>query len=173
MARSAVVCALACASLAVASSSASAAAAAHLTPTGLPVDLGPIPVGQPGVTVVGNCPAAYYTDDMQIVFASGNAVLYRDGNGANVEGQAMLYDATTDTSTGETGHAHFWFGQNINPNNSGIPGVGNQQQWFAQTVSFNGSGPDGTSVTISASFGGGLSASGNESGWTHVKVTCS
>jgi hypothetical protein len=171
MARSAVVCALACASLGIASASASAAGAVHLTPAGLAIDLGPIPAGQEGVKVVGNCPAAYFTDDMQIVFASGNAVMYRDGNGANVEGQAELYDGTT--GTGYTGHTHLWFGQNVNPNNSGIPGVGNQQQWFAQTLSFDGSGPDGTSLTISASFGGGLSASGNESGWTHVKVTCS
>ena len=165
-------CALATGAVGIAATSASAAGAVHLSPAGLAIDLGPIPVGQQGVTVVGNCPASYSTDDMQLVFTGGNAVMYRDGNGANAEGQAMLYDNSTSMSTGETGHAHVWFGLNVNPNNSGIPGVGNQQQWFAQTVSFNGSATDGTSVTISASFGGGLSASGNESGWTHVKVTC-
>ena len=77
----------------------------------------------------------------------------------------MLYDNTTGMSTGYTGHTHVWFGQNVNPNNSGVPGVGNQQQWFAETVSFDGSASDGTKVTISASFGGGTSASGHESGW--------
>lgn len=164
---------LACSALGLAAAAATAAPAVHLTPTGLPIDLGPVPVGVPGVTEVGNCPAAFSTDDMQVVFDTGNAVLYRDGNGGNVEGQAMLYDGTTDMSTGYTGHAHAWFGQNVNPNNSGVPGVGNQQQWFAETVSFDGSAGDGTSVKISVSFGGGLSASGNESDWTHVKVTCS
>ena len=164
---------IACLALALAAASgASAAPAIHLTPAGLPIDLGPIPAGQQGVTVVGNCPASYYTDDIQVVFTDGNAVLYRSGNGANVEGQAMLWDNTLGMSTGYTGHAHAWFGQNTNPNNSGTPGVGNQQQWFAETVSFNGSASDGSSVTISVSFGGGLSASGNESDWTHVKVTC-
>lgn len=178
LARSAGVCALACASLGIGSAAASAAPAQTGPAAGLPIDLGPIPIGQPGVTVVGNCPASFSSDDMQLVFTAGNAVEYRIDpstgmpNGGNAEGQAMLFDGTTDSATGYTGHAHAWFGVNVNPNNSGTPGVGNQQQWFAETFSFNGSAPDGSSVTISASFGGGLSASGNESDWTHVKVTC-
>jgi hypothetical protein len=162
-------CALACGAMGVAASAASAAAATTGSAAGAAFDLGPIPAGQQGVTVVGNCPANLYTDDIGLMFTDGNFVVYRGGNGANAEGDAWLVDNTTQTGLYE-GQTHVWFGQNINPNYSP---TGNQQNWFAQTVTFHGSASDGSSITISASFGGGTSASGHESGWTHVKVTCS
>ena len=177
--RSMSACALACGALGVASAVASASPAQTGPAAGLVVDIGPVPVGLKGVSVVGDCPASFLTDDMALGFLSGNSVAYRFDptsgmpNGGNAEGEAVLWDNTTDESSGYTGHAHAWFGVNVNPNNSGVPGVGNQQQWFAETFSFNGAAVDGTAVTISASFGGGLSASGHPSDWVHVKVTCS
>jgi hypothetical protein len=153
----------------VAASAASAAAATTGPADGLALDLGPLPAGQQGVTIVGDCPSYLYTDDIGLMFADGNFVSYRDGNGANAEGDAWLVDNTTDTGLYE-GQTHIWFGQNINPNYSP---TGNQQTWFAETLTFHGSASDGSSITLSASFGGGLSASGSESDWTHVKVTCS
>jgi hypothetical protein len=167
--KSAGACALACGAMGVAASAASAAAATTGSAAGVAIDLGPIPVGQQGVTVVGNCPANLYTDDIGLMFTDGNFVTSRGGNNANAEGDAVLMDNTSDTGL-YTGKAHAWFGQNTNPNYSP---TGNQQTWFAETVSYHGSAPDGSSITISASFGGGTSASGHESGWTHVKVTCS
>lgn len=141
----------------------------HFPAAGLALDFGPLPTGIQGVKVVG-CPSdsPLFTDDIGMVFQDGNAVTYRDGNGDNAEGDALLVDNTTGNALYE-GKAHAWFGQNTNPNSD----KGNQQTWTAQTISYHGSAPDGSSVTISASFGGGTSASGNESGWLHLKVTCS
>ncbi len=144
-------CALACGAMGVAASAASAAAATTGSAAGLPVDLGPLPAAQKGVTIVGDCPSYLYTDDIGLLFVDGNFVSSRGGNNANAEGDAWLVDNTTETGLYE-GKAHVWFGQNINPNYSP---TGNQQQWFAQTISFHGSAPDGTSITSARASGAG------------------
>ena len=130
------------------------------------------------------------------VFDSGNAVFYRTtnpppglpSNGGNVEGTAdlvtffqsdltnpaQLPTSALDPSVvdqGYTGQAHFWFGNNINPNNTG-PGGKNLQSYFGETIQFHGTAPDGSTITITGNPGGNISASGNENSWGHAKVTC-
>ena len=143
--------------------------------------------GPKGITVSPGCPSWVSDDSLGVEFQSGNSVSYRIDpttgmpNGGNAEGQATLVEITYDPTTGNpvpglapityTGHAHVWFGDNTNPNYN--PEGGNQQTWSAETLSFNGAGSDDSSLSISLSGGGGTSASGNQSGWLHLKVTCS
>lgn len=135
-----------------------------------PLPSGSLPSAGPGVTIVGNCPGFLFTDPVGVSFNSGNAVFYRIpngdprlANGGNIEGNATLLDGSIPTSY--SGHAHLWFGQNINP-------TGNQQAYFGETISIQVAGPDG-SITITANPGGNFSASGNSNGWGVLKVTCS
>jgi len=186
-------CALACGAMGVAASAASAGQAQTAPATGLVVPFGSslttleAQTGGQGVTVSPGCPSWVSDDSLGIEFQSGNSVAYRIDpttgipNGGNAEGQATLvqivgYDQygnpiTAATPVTDTGHAHVWFGYNTNPNYN--PEGGNRQTWSAETLSFNASGSDGSSLNVSVSFGGGSSASGNQSGWLHVKVTCS
>ena len=177
--------ALACGALGFAASAASGAAAQQIPAQYVPVIAFPAPAAAVGASVGANCPSWVANDDLGLQFTSGNAVEYRidpstgQPNGGNAEGQAYLEGVVLDkngnvASTytvpgGFSGHTHVWFGSNTNPNF----GPTNDQNWFGETVSFNGTSADGMSgISISASFGGGNSASGNSSGWLHVKVTC-
>jgi hypothetical protein len=132
---------------------------------------GALPSGGPGVKIVGTCPGWLFTDPVGFQFTSGNAVEYQIppgappgvSNGANVEGTATLMDGLNPTAF--SGHTHLWFGQNSNP-------TGNLENYFGETISF--SGTDGTnSISITANPGFIQSASGHQSGWGQVKVTCS
>jgi len=133
---------------------------------------GPLPPpGTPGVNVRGNCPSFMYTDAPTFVFSSGSAVLYGPSSnpntyGGNVEGTATLTwspDGGTTIDGSYVGHAHLWFGQNINNNG---------QSYFGNTTSYNGSGPLG-SFSVQVSGGDTTSASGHQSGWGHVNISCS
>jgi hypothetical protein len=151
-----------------ASSSAALATATQFPAAGLTIDLGPLPPPSKGIDVVGNCPSFAFTDNVALQFTSGTAHNYGPGPnpgtfGGNAEGNGTLLD--NGSPAGYTGHLHAWFGVNINP-------TGNLQNYNGETVSFHGSGPAG-SIQINASFGGGSSASGNPTGWAHVKVVCS
>jgi hypothetical protein len=168
--RLAVIGVLACAGVLGASAPAAFAGASTFPAAGLKIDVGSVPPPGKGVSVVGDCPGYLFTDDMAFKFTSGSAVGYGPASnpltfGGNAQGDAFLFDRTTASPTGYAGHLHVWFGVNVNP-------TGNLQNYNGETVSFNGSGPAG-SITINASFGGGQSASGNPTGWAHVKVTCS
>ena len=151
-----------------------ASATASTMPTeGLVVLLGPIPPAGKGVMVSGSCPSVVPNEFASLQFMAGNAVSYWPTsnpltNGGNIEGAAVLSEQTYSSDnfgnpypTGDPtpvyeGRAHVWFGQNTNVNDNG-------QAYFGETVSFGGSGVDafaGTSVNVSLSFGGTISAAG-------------
>jgi hypothetical protein len=174
-------CALACGSLGIAASGASGAGAGTGSVAGLMIPFGGSvqqiieETGGRGVSVGAACPSWAQSDDLGLDFQSGNGVNYKPddpGPNANAEGDAILWDFSADdgagASTGYEGHAHVWIGTNVNPNAA----TGNLQAWSNQTVSFDGSDSDGDSISVSVSAGGGTSATGQQSGWVHVKVTC-
>lgn len=176
-------CVLASAGLGVATSAAFGQAAQTGSAAGLTIPFGQTidqivtgPEGGKGVSVGASCPSWASADELGLAFQSGTAVNYKLGSpvgpNANAEGDAMLVDFSTGAPvpTGYEGHAHAWIGNNINPNYSP---TGNQQVWNNETVSFDGTATDGTSISISVSAGGGTSATGNQSGWVHIKVSCS
>jgi len=140
-------------------------------------DLPPIHLGVvsgPGVNFDTNCltnpeQAFLGTDPVALDFTSGSAVLYRiadaipplPAGGGNIVGVATLLD--NGAPSPYSGEAHVWFGTNTNDNG---------HLYRGETVSFHGAALDGSTVTITANPGGNTSASGNESGWFHEKVTC-
>lgn len=175
-------CALACGSLGVAASGASGAAASSGSAAGLTIPFGGSiqqiieEGGAKGISVGASCPQWASDDSLGLAFESGNAVNYKPGDpgpNGNAEGDATLVDFSADdgagASTGYEGHAHVWVGTNVNPNAAS----GNMQAWSNETVSFDGSDSEGDSISISVSAGGGTSATGNMSGWVHIKVSCS
>jgi hypothetical protein len=147
----------------------------------------PPPPGSQGVTWV-NCPASVQTPFAAIEFVDGNGHVYGPSthpltNGANVEGNAYWLGFDGDPTVAGSnpnlvysfyGHGHVWFGQNNYPT-AGGPAPGSNAQVTAQTIMFHGSGVGGSigTIDVQASFGATQSASGNQSGWGHLKVTCS
>jgi len=137
------------------------------------IPIGAPPPPGPGVSFGSNCPAVAQTAFAVLEFVDGNGHVYGPStnpptNGANVEGSAYwLGFEGNELVYAYFGHAHAWFGQNVNP-------TGNAQQVFAQTVMFHGTSVDDStqSLDVQASFGGTQSASGNQNGWGHLKVTC-
>ncbi|HLX87045.1 MAG TPA: hypothetical protein VKR22_01085 [Acidimicrobiales bacterium] len=179
---------LACVGVLGASASSAFGIAMHvpIDPTSpLFIPLGPIPPGVPGVTVDPNCPPAISTAFAAFEFVDGNGHVYGPlahplTNGANVEGNAFflgLTDPTDPTSVAYAyaGQGHAWFGSNNFPNPM-TPDItpGPNAQVSAQTFSFHGVGVNGTpgSLDVQGSFGQTQSASGHQSGWGHLKVTC-
>jgi len=141
----------------------------------------PPPAGTPGVTFSANCPAVLQTASAAIEFVDGNGHLYGPTthpltNGANVEGNAFWlgFDGNGNLVYSYSGHGHAWFGQNNFPNPNGGPAPGNNAQVAAQTFMFHGTGVGNStgSIDVQASFGQTQSASGHQSGWGHLKVTC-
>jgi hypothetical protein len=129
----------------------------------------------PGSTVSASCPSAISTDSPSFVFISGNGVSYGptpnpNTFGGNIEGTAIFEetDAAGNTVALYEGHAHLWFGQNVN--------VHQGQNYSGNTVSFQGSGLSDPSQTLSinGSFGDTTAAHNPAptSGWFHLKVTC-
>lgn len=178
-------CAAACGALGLGASAAFGSAAQTAPAQYVPVINFPDSANDVGASVGADCPSWVGSDILGLKFTSGNAVEYRidpisgQPNGGNAEGQAYLEGVVLDPGTGAvtdtyalpgwySGHTHVWFGTNTNPNF----GPTNDQNWFGETVSFNGTSADGSTISISASFGGGTSASGNTSDWLHVKVQC-
>jgi hypothetical protein len=180
--------------LCAASFSMSATASAVATP--VPIDpANPLfipfgflpPEGTPGVTYV-NCPAVIENSFNAIEFVDGNGHLYGPTahpltNGGNVEGNALWIGFAGDPTQGGplppvtytySGHGHAWFGQNNFPTNGGPP-PGPNAQVTANTLMFHGPGVGDTSgsIDVQGSFGATTSASGNQNGWGHLKVTCS
>jgi hypothetical protein len=164
--------------------------AAFAVATQIPIDpsnplfvpLGPPPpAGTPGVTFGANCPPALQTAAAAFEFVDGNGHLYGPTthpltNGANVEGNAywLGFDGDGNLVYSYYGQGHAWFGQNNVPNPQGGPPPGPNAQVSAQTFMFHGVGVgDSTgSIDVQGSFGGTQSASGHQSGWGHLKVTC-
>lgn len=116
-------------------------------------------------SVVGNCPSSLLdpSANIEFSFTSGSFVSYGPSpnpatGGHNVQGHATL---SVDGVPLDQGHTHFWDGTNVAPSGSG-------QNYDGTTVSFQGS-----SISFQGTFGGTTSASGHESGWFHLKVTCS
>lgn len=167
--------------------------AASATATQVPIDssnplfipIGVPPVGVPGVTFV-NCSTTIEGAYAALEFVDGNGHLYGPTNhpltnGANVEGDAYWLGFAGDpTVQGSNpplvysyfGQAHAWFGQNNYPSPPGGPAPGHNAEVTAQTIMFHGTGAGG-SLDVQASFGQTQSASGHQSGWGHLKVTCS
>ncbi len=121
----------------------------------------------PGYTVVGDCPTFLFNDGVNFEFTDGSFVVYGPpsgfSGGHNVQGDAMLLD--NGVASGYAGHTHIWDNSNSNP-------TGNPQTYDGTTISTHLS--DGTnSIQINGAFGGTTSASGHQSGWFHLKVTCS
>jgi hypothetical protein len=139
-----------------------------------------IPIGTPpppgkGISFSANCGTAVETAMAAMQFVDGNAHVYGPTahpltNGANVEGSAywLGFDQNNNMVYAYWGQGHAWFGQNTNP-------TGNSQQVQAQTIMFHGTNVNDPTQTldVQASFGGTQSASGHQSGWGHLKVTCS
>lgn len=146
---------------------------------------GALPASGQGVTVVGigNCPTNLFgtpdgtnaTDAVGFVFQSGKAVFYQmttpgdpsTANGANIQGIATLIvgDNPDPMVSLYSGQTHLWFGTNSNANG---------QSYFGETISFHGVTPNGShSITITANPGFNVSASGHQSGWGVLKITCS
>lgn len=141
----------------------------------------PPPPGSPrkGYVVVGSCPSFLFTTDMSnpsllsFEWTDGSLHFYGPqtgtSSGLNVQGDAMLLLA--GQPTGYAGQTHIWTGGGVNPNNNGS-GTGNQQNYFGATISTHLT--NGTnSIQVNGAFGGGNSASGNPTGWSETKVTCS
>lgn len=148
-------------------------------PLFIPIGVPP-PSGSQGVTFAADCPAALQTALAAIEFVDGNGHVYGPAthpltNGANVEGNAywLGFDGNGDLVYSYSGQGHAWFGQNNLPT-PGEPAPGHNAEVQAQTIMFHGTGVDGTagSLDVQASFGGTQSASGHQSGWGHLKVTC-
>jgi hypothetical protein len=147
----------------------------------------PPPAGTPGVTFV-NCPATVQSAYAAIEFVDGNGHEYGPTthpltSGGNVEGNAYWIGFAGDpTQPGPTpqvvytfsGQGHAWFGQNNVPTPGG-PAPGGNAQVQAETFMFHGIGVGDSSgsLDVQASFGMTQSASGNQSGWGHLKATCS
>lgn len=141
--------------------------------------IGPLPAlggleGMKGFSMDTSCATIapfVASDNLAFGFTDGTTVSYGPGpnpgtTGSNVEGDAMLLDATTAMPTGYEGHVHYWTDNHVNPTGN------NAQSWSGTTLDAHVS--NGTdSIDVSGSFGGGFSASGNQSGWFHMKVTCS
>ncbi len=184
---SALLCAVAFATTATASAVATQIPIDPSNPLFIPLGAAP-PAGTKGVTF-DNCSSAVQTSYAAIEFVDGNGHLYGPSthpltNGANVEGNAYWIgfdgDPTVPGSNPAVtytfyGHGHVWFGQNNFPTPSGSPAPGNNAQVQAQTFMFHGTGVGDTSgsIDLQGSFGQTQSASGNVSGWSHLKVTCS
>lgn len=141
----------------------------------------PPPVGVPGISFAADCPAVLQTALAAIEFVDGNGHVYGPTthpltNGANAEGNAywLGFDGSGNLVYSYYGQGHAWFGQNNVPNPTGGPAPGHNAQVQAQTIMFHGTGVgDSTgSLDVQASFGGTQSASGHQSGWGHLKVTC-
>ncbi len=123
----------------------------------------------PGATT-GNCPSSLLNaSSVAFTFTSGNAVSYGPTPnpmtfGGTAQGQAQLVVVDPPSTVPiviDQGHMLAWFGVNTNP-------TGNAQNYDGTNLAFHGG-----SISVQASFGGTTSASGNESGWGHLKVTCS
>jgi hypothetical protein len=91
-------------------------------------------------------------------------------DGANAQGNAMLADLVTSPGTPDpsymgpyTGQAHFWYGLSYNANG---------QFYLGETEMFKGTGPSG-SISLTTNPGFTVSASGHNSGWGQLTVTCS
>ena len=135
------------------------------------------PPGSPGTKIGANCPAFLFDNAIGFSFNTGSAVFYRIpagappsmSNGGNVEGNATLELGTSPsdqnpTSSGYSGKAHLWFGDNSNANG---------HSYFGETISFHGTATDGTSISITANPGFNTSASGHTNGWGQLTIRCS
>lgn len=146
----------------------------------------PPPAGSQGVTFV-NCSQTVQDSYAAIEFVDGNGHEYGPTthpltNGGNVEGNAYWIGFDSDPTAGPAnvtytyyGQGHAWFGQNNFPNPNGGPAPGGNAQVQAQTFMFHGTGVGDSSgsIDVQGSFGQTQSASGHQSGWGHLKVTCS
>jgi hypothetical protein len=183
--RSAGISAVACISLLVVSAGPAMATASQIpisqtSPLFIPIG-SPPPVGQ-GISFGANCPADLQTASAAIEFVDGNGHVYGPTthpltNGANVEGNAywLGFDSNNNLVYSYYGQGHAWFGQNNMPNMDGSGGTpGPNAQVFAETFMFHGTGVGAStgSLDVQASFGATQSASGNQSDWGHLKVTC-
>lgn len=149
------------------------------SPLYIPIGVPP-PSGSQGVTFGANCPAVLQSASAAIEFVDGNGHVYGPTthpltNGANAEGNAywLGFDDNGSLVYSYYGQGHAWFGQNNLPTIGG-PAPGRNAEVDAQTIMFHGTGVDGStgSLDVQASFGGTQSASGHQSGWGHLKVTC-
>lgn len=148
-----------------------------------------VPIGSPPPAGKGfsyvNCTSVVLSAMAALEFVDGNGHLYGPTthpltNGGNIEGNAYLLGF--DQNTGALlysyyGQGHFWVGQNNSPLPPGTPNAptpGPNAQVQAQTVMFHGTGVGDTtgSIDVQGSFGQTQSASGHQSGWAHLKITC-
>ena len=174
--------ALACAVVCGASAAGAFAAAGTTVPASslgtIGLGAGPLPSGGSGVKISGTCPEWLFRDPAGFTFTSGHGVLYQPDSsgipgslglppfdGANVEGNATLSDVVDGMQVSYTGQAHLWYGLSYSP-------VGNQQFYFGQTVMFKGTGPAG-SLSLNANPGFVTSASGHQSSWGQLNLSCS
>jgi hypothetical protein len=168
----AVVCgAAATGAFAAAATTLPASSLGTITPGGGPLP----PPGSPGTKISATCPQWLFADQAGFTFSSGNAVLYQPDNGipgslglppfdgGNVQGNATMSDFVDSTQPSYTGQAHLWYGLTYNANG---------QFYFGETLMFKGTGAAG-SISLNANPGFVTSASGHNSGWGHLTLTCS
>jgi hypothetical protein len=135
--------------------------------------IGSLPTFGPGVRVSGDCPLYMFADLATFTFLSGRKVVYGPATGTsggfNAEGVSSLsFSGPGGTDGTFEGHTHLWANLNLNP-------TGNPQLYSGVTGSVNATGVDGTvgSLSITASGGETVSATGHVSGWGHFNITCS
>jgi hypothetical protein len=74
-----------------------------------------------------------------------------------------MTDVADGTQPAYAGKSHVWYGLSYNANG---------QFYFGETIMFSGAGPAG-SLSLTANPGFTTSASGHNSGWGQLTLTCS